>query len=599
MRAIDSEVRETSPGPRIAWPPIPVSWSTRARRPAFQGLLAFAIYLVVFIVGFAQPLVAHPRAAQVGQVEVDPNFYIWAWRWWTYAVSHGINPLYSTQIGAPRGYSLAWATTSPPVALLMWPVTAIFGPVASFNLTLVLAPPVSAWAAFLAARRLTGRFWAALAAGAIFGFNLYETAHESSGQPNLTVTFLLPLMVYLVVLWWQGSLGRVGYVIWMTVVMALEFYTFMEAFADMTVLWAIAFAIGFVVAGRSAWRTLARLAGLTAIAYAGAIVLASPYLIYALRHFPSTFSRQTPNFSMDLAGLVLPQSYPDRLLGMTWLASAAGRLHSSYAYVGIPLLLVVLGLAIFTWSSRVTRLLVAGFVIIIALALGPTLYVDGQRAFSLPWGALWSLPIARSAEPARLIDFGYLVLALVIALWLAAPVRSRLVRAARVGLAVLALAAMFANLRDFAMVVVPPAPTAPPAVAALPRTNTLPPFITDGLYKKYLRPGEIVVVISDRGNAGMLFQAQTDFYFRIAGGFINASLTPVDAIPQPVSLLSHPTPARVTGFKAYLKASGTGAIVVERAWSEPWMYVFSELGMRATTVGGVTVFRPAAAKAQT
>ena len=141
----------------------------------------------------------------MGQDEVDPNFYIWAWRWWVYAVTHGINPLYSYQIRAPAGYNLAWATTSPSVALLMWPITATLGPVVSFNLTLLLAPPASAWAAFVAARRLTGRFWASLPAGVVFGFNVYTLDHEMSGQPNLTVTLLLPLMAYLVMLWWDRT----------------------------------------------------------------------------------------------------------------------------------------------------------------------------------------------------------------------------------------------------------------------------------------------------------------------------------------------------------------------------------------------------------
>ena len=42
----------------------------------------------------------------------------------------------------------------------------------------------------------------------VFGFCLYELAHSVSGQPNLTVTLLLPLVVYLVLRWWDGTLKR-------------------------------------------------------------------------------------------------------------------------------------------------------------------------------------------------------------------------------------------------------------------------------------------------------------------------------------------------------------------------------------------------------
>jgi hypothetical protein len=75
-------------------------------------------------------------------------------RWWPYAVSHWTNPLFSNQIGAPHGYELAWASTTPSVDLLMWPVTSGFGVLVSYNVMLLLVPPVSAWAAFIAARRV-------------------------------------------------------------------------------------------------------------------------------------------------------------------------------------------------------------------------------------------------------------------------------------------------------------------------------------------------------------------------------------------------------------------------------------------------------------
>ena len=88
----------------------------------------------------------------------------------------------------------------------------------------------------------------------------------------------------------------------------------------------------------------------------------------------------------------------------------------------------------------------------------------------------------------------------------------------------------------------------------------------------------------------MLFQADTDFYFSIAGGFINASLNGGNAVPLPVAQLSDPSPAKERAFFRYVHQAGVGAIIVERAWSEKWMYVFGDLGLRGTTVGGVTVY---------
>ena len=563
------------------------------RRPALLGLLALAVYFTVFTVGFGLPLIRHLNQPNLRQYWTDVQFYTWALRWWPYAVSHWTNPLFSNQIGAPHGYNLAWASTAPSVDLVMWPVTALFGVLVSYNVMLLLIPAVSAWSAFIAARRLTGRFWPSLLAGAVYGLCPYELVHTWQGQPNLTVIALFPLMVYLVLRWWDGTLGRTGFVIWTALAMAVQFYTFNEAFAEMTAVWAGGLAIGFVVAGRVARRRVARLAGLTVIAYAGAVILAAPYLVYSLKHYQGALTRQQPAYSLPLIRLIVPASR--QMFGVTPLIRYSNHLGDGGTenYVGIPLIVILLALAGLAWRSktgrRISWLLLTGFVFVIALAVGPNLVVTStHHTYALPWARLWSLPIARSAEPSRFIVFGVLVLAIALALWLAAPTKSKLLRAARWGLGLLAVAAIIADTPTSYQAVNPtPLNYKPPAT--MRPVNQLPAFISGGMYRQYLRPGEIVIVLTHRGNAGMLFQAVSGFYFRIAGGYINASLTPVDALPHPVTLLAHPSKAAVRMFDNYARSSGLGAIIVEQAWEEPWMSL-SRLGMHGTSVGGVTVY---------
>jgi hypothetical protein len=562
----------------------------RAPRPVVQGLLALAVYLAVFITGYALPLLTNLGIPNLRQYWTDPNFYTWALRWWPYALSHGINPLYSTQIGAPGGYDLAWATTTPSMGVLMWPVTAAFGPVVAFNVMSLVIPPLSALAAFAVARRLTGRFWAALLAGAVYGFTPFELVHEWQGQPNLTVIALLPVLVYLVLRWWDGTLRPAAFTAWLAVVMAAEFYTFNEAFFDMTAVVVAAFALGYAVAGRDGRPKVASLARLACLGYAGAIALALPYLLYALRHYPAALTRNRDSFSLRLIRLVMPVS--DKMFGITPLMDFSNRVGRANIddYVGIPILLILVALAVYTWKSRLTRLIVLLFAVVIALAMGPDLMLGDSPLFPLPWGKLWSLPVARSAEPSRLMIFGYLLLAIALALWLAAPSLSRAARAGRWALGLLAVAAIFADLPTSygALNPVPYGFTPPATMRA---ANQLPPFITDGLYRQYLHPGETVAIVTFRGNAGLLFQAEAGFYFRIAGGFINASLTPrQDALPDAVGNLDHATPGRIRAFENYVRRSGIGAVIVEQAWAEPWMSIFGKLGMPATTVGGVTIY---------
>jgi hypothetical protein len=562
-----SEAEKPGPGRTATVPRIAgagqLAMRARVPRPALQGLLALGAYLAVFIIGFAFPLIRHPGVPWIGQGEVDPNFYIWSWRWWPYAISHGLNPLYSGQIGAPVGNGLAWTTTTPAVALILAPVTAAFGPITSFNLTLLLAAPVSAWAAFVAARRLTGRFWASLMAGAVYGFSPYEIGHTGAGQANLIVIMLLPLMLYLALLWRDGKLGRLAFVGLMALALAVEFYISDEAFAEVVALWAVGLLIGFAVARPADRRIVARLAGLVGVAVVVAIALASPYLLYALRHQPANFAKSA--YVLNLKSLVDPPSV-------------------------ILLLVIAAALAVFTWSSRLTRLLVIMFVLILALALGPELTAGTRQLGSVPWARLWSLPFTRNAEPARLMLFGYLVLAIIMALWLAMPVKNRLLLALRwiLGLAAVAGILAYIPLASNGSVL-------PPNVAAASArpTDALPRFISAGLYRDYLRPGEIVVVVSERGNAGMLFQADANFYFRIAGGFINVTLSNRTALPTPVQNLMDPTRAAEQQFRAYVRQAGVGAILVEQNWASPWMQVFSRMGLHGTPAGGVIVYRTA------
>jgi hypothetical protein len=577
---------------QLAWTAV-----SRAPRPAFswmappaiQGLLAFAVYLVAFVTAAGLPLARHLNVPDLRQYWTDVQFYAWCLGWWPYAVSHGTNPLFSGQIGAPHGYDLAWASTASSVDLAMWPVTAAFGVVVSYNVMLLLVPPVSAVAAFAAARRLTGRFWPSLLAGAVYGFSPFELMHTWQGQPNLTVIALFPLLVYLVLRWWDGSMSGTSYVLWAALAMALEFYTFDEGFFELTVALAGALVIGYLLAGRAARRTVARLAGLTAIAYTGAVIASAPYLIYALRHYQAMLTRQQPAFSLPLIRLVLPTSQQN--FGVTPLIDYSNQIGRTGIenYVGIPLLIVLLLLAGFAWRSRLSWLLLAGFGLAIALAAGPNLVVTSTRhTYRLPWARLWSLTIARSAEPSRFIVFAVLALAIALALWLAAPASSKPLSAARWGLGLLAVAAILTD-SPTAYQAVSPLPANYKQPATMHAVNQLPAFVTEGLYRRYLQPGEIVVILTHRGNAGMLFQAAAGFYFRIAGGYINASLTPVDAIPHAITLLAHPSKQALRLFDDYTRTSGLGAIVVEQAWEEPWMNL-GRLGMHGIPAGGVTIY---------
>ena len=82
---------------------------------------------------------------------------------------------------------------------------------------------------------------------------------------------------------------------------------------------------------------------------------------------------------MDLASLVIPR--PGRTFGIGWLAKAAAGpgAISAACYVGIPLLVVVVLLAVTSWSSRFVRFLTCMLAFIIVASIGPILRIEGGR----------------------------------------------------------------------------------------------------------------------------------------------------------------------------------------------------------------------------
>jgi hypothetical protein len=89
----------------------------------------------------------------------------------------------------------------------------------------------------------------------------------------------------------------------------------------------------------------------------------------------------------------------------------------------------------------------------------------------------------------------------------------------------------------------------------------------------------------------MLFQADTNFYMRVAGGFINMAITPRSDLPSEVSVLAHATPKREKRFLAYLKYARIQDILVEKDWEPRWVGVLRKMGLHGRTVGGILLYR--------
>ena len=132
----------------------------------------------------------------------------------------------------------------------------------------------------------------------------------------------------------------------------------------------------------------------------------------------------------------------------------------------------------------------------------------------MPWQLADHFPLVRLALPARFVVFTALAVAVLATLWLATRPRSPW----RWGLVLVSAALLLPNPHGGWWRTEVPVPT----------------FFADGTYREFIAKGETVVVIpyGVRGNS-MYWQATTDRWFRMAGGYAAAVLPdPLPATPS-------------------------------------------------------------------
>lgn len=467
------------------------------------GFAELAIYLLLSILFFGRGLIGHLATFNLGQSK-DPGFYMWCLLWLPYAISHRINPFFTDLIWAPGGVSLAWTTFIPLVALAAYPMTATLGPIVTYNILCLIAPALAGWSTFILCRYLTKRYWPSLVGGYLFGFSPYM-----AGQMNthlvLVLIFPIPLAAYLVVRRANSELGRRPFAILLALVLVAQFLIALETFATMTFFGGVAMLLALAIAKGELRRRVYSTLQDVAVAYGLVAIVLSPYFYYLFAFgVPSGSPYPTDIFSADLLNFLIPT--PANLAGqLDWFARITGEftgnLGEATAYLSPGLVFIA---AAFAYSHRrdFSGALLAGWLLIICVAsMGVVLHVDGQKMLPLPWALVSHLPLIDKALPARFTLFAFLDLAVIAALWLSDAPPHSIFRPAVI-LATILL--MLPNLDARAWV----------------NPVDLPVFFSSGLYRQYLREGELVLLLPTEGNDSMLWQAASGMYFRMADGYV-------------------------------------------------------------------------------
>jgi hypothetical protein len=351
----------------------------------------------------------------------DPFGSIWFLAWWPWAAAHHLNPLYSHVIWQPLGVAMMWVTSTPLLSLVAAPVTLLAGPVLAYNILILAAPVLSAFAAYCLCLRVSNSPAAALIGGYLFGFSAYEMAADVATL-NLSVTVIVPCVVLLALTRLDGDIGRLRCVLLASLMMVCEFLISIEIFATMIVFGFIAWllAFGMLPAKRDGLR---RLFLDTLIAGPIVLVALSPFLLAMLAHadFVLHPAAWPAYFVADLANFVIPT--PLTAIGGNFYGLIdhpyVKVLQEQDAYLGLPLIVILLLYAKDHWRATAGRFLLVLLIVLIIASLGPVLWFAGSPTrITLPWFLVLKLPLISAALPARFALYVSLAAALIAAAWI-------------------------------------------------------------------------------------------------------------------------------------------------------------------------------------
>jgi hypothetical protein len=543
------------------------------------------LYLLIAILFFGIPILPHLTDRYFGSAAdpADPHAFIWFMHWWPHAIGHGLDPLVTHAVWSPTGFSVATATSVPAASVAAWPVTSMLGPVAAYNVMMLLAPALSAWTAFLLFRSLTGAFLPSLLGGYLFGFSSFELAHLTA-HLNLSTVFLVPVCLSLVLRFIRRDLGPRAFTVRFALSLAGQFLLSTEVFATMTLFGGIA-ALVWLVLTRREWRGRERagwrIAGPVALAYLAAGVLVSPFLYQYALHGPLGTLRDpaTGPYQSDLLNLVIPTRVT--AIGGAALSSVADRFRGNLAengsYVGIPLLAMVALYARQTWKTTRGKLVCILLAVIAIGSLGSVLEVAGARTIPLPWTLARHVPLIGAALPVRFLLYLFLLLGMMAATWLTSAAPSQ--RRGRWALAGLAVILLFPNV----------------ASSSWHGDIVTPSFFSDAMYRGYIAPGENVLMIPG-GRAGaqsLRWQIETGTSFDLTIGYLSIQVpSEFDCWwVTPRLLYGEPGPRTARPLATFLAAKSVSVIVLYGPLGAPWRPVLDQMGLHPVDVGGVTVAR--------
>jgi hypothetical protein len=339
----------------------------------------------------------------------DTSAFIWFLEWPAYALTHGRSLTYTTALFHPTGFNLLTNTGVLAISVPLMPVTWIFGPVASFNVALTLAPVASALGMFVLLRRWVTWLPAAFIGGVLYGFCPFILQSLTEGQLHQGFLMFPPLIVLCldeILFRQQARAWAIGLLLGLLVTA--------QFFVGTEILVMLALVIAFCIVIVAAYWVLRTDRSMVQLRYAAIGLFVGGVVSVVLLAYPAWYALAGP---AHLSGRIWPLDLPHMGNSLSGFVNPARVATSPFSgagftrqYLGIGLVVVcVIGLCIWRRDKKL-QLAGAGAVISLVLSLG------AGRRVPLPWRYFGDLPVLLNIFPRRFIIIAYLALGVMLGL---------------------------------------------------------------------------------------------------------------------------------------------------------------------------------------
>jgi hypothetical protein len=375
------------------------------------------VYLLLGVLLWWKVWTSHPTSTTTCGCG-DSSLFTWFLDWPAYALSHGLNPLYSTAMFHPVGINLLSNTAEVGFGVVLAPITWLFGPVATLNVALTLSPVLSALAMFILLRRWVTWTPAAFMGGLFYGFSPFVLISLTDAHLMIGAAFIPPLLVACL----DELLLRQRRRPVLTGVM-LGLLVVVQFFIGTEVLIIMAIAVGFGVVVLVAYGLFRRrdvvrshaqhalVASYAAVATAGVLLAYPVWFVFA---GPAHLSGNIWDNALlsyggaNFRGYFLPEPASQAVLnqGLRWGGYQAPTLSGQYFGLGLVAVLLV-GFVLWRKDRRLWFFgLVSVFSVLLSFGLG-------LHNWSL-WRLFVRFPLMENVIPSRFLLVTYLAVAVML-----------------------------------------------------------------------------------------------------------------------------------------------------------------------------------------